>query len=110
MSNKTFDANGILSGFNTEQNSETFVYLGSVNDAGADISADLGGGTITIAKKAGDDSGNNTPLKTITSLLSSDDKASRFILPPNQELVVILSGASSPDLYVELQSGPRRNP
>jgi hypothetical protein len=111
MSNKTFTANGILTGFTTEPNSETFVYIGTVTAAGVDASVNFDSGTITIAKLAANGSGEYVPLKTITSLADKDDKASRFILPPNQSLVAILSGAvGSPDLYVEFQSAPRSNP
>lgn len=111
MTTKTFSEDGILTGFTTERDSETFIYLGLVDTAGANVSVNLGGGTITIGKISAEvDNDNIIPLKTITTLDSKDDKASRFILPPNQELVVILAGSTSPNLYAEIQAAPRRNP
>ena len=70
MSSKTFTANGRLENFSTEDNSETFVYLGLVDENGADVSVNFGSGTITIGMRASDstDSTNVIPLKTITTL------------------------------------------
>lgn len=110
MSNTTFAADDLITDEIGNTPAEVFVYLGSVDSAGADVAVDFGGGTILICKLAGDGSGNYVVLKEITSIAEQDEKGSRFILPPKQQVAVILAGSTNPDLYAEIQVAPRRNP
>ena len=109
MSSVTLADNGSISEKLPSNESEAFVYVGLVDSAGADVAVDFGSGTVTIGKLA-DDGTNVIPLKTFTDLSDKDNRGSRFILPPNQTVVAILSGATTPNLYIEMQVGPRRNP
>ena len=106
MTAKTFSNSDLtpLEGNFTERRSEAFVYLGLVNEAGADVSNTIAG-TVLIGKRM---SGGTdvVPLKEIVALTNKDDKASRYILPANQELVVIPVGATGIDLYCEVQISP----
>jgi len=81
---------------------EVFFFVGD------DSAEDLGTGTLKIQKVSS--SGARRNLKVITSLGSADDRSMRTILPANSMVDVTLSGSTNPNLSVEIQVGPRRNP
>lgn len=104
MSNKTFnDASPESLVTTTEKGGELFVFVGATGEE------DFGGAALLIQKRSADGTKLVT-LKSISSVASASDRASRFILPPNQIVEASLSGASAASLYVEFQIGERVNP
>ena len=111
MTFKTFSANGRLdSVVPVERDREITVSIGQVDGTGADVANNFGGGTVLICKTSSDGSSNLTPIKSVTSITDKDDKSSRFILPLGTDVDIILMGSTSPNLYVEVNQAPRRNP
>lgn len=102
MTQQTFTADGTLDErFKTSNStSEVFIFVGS------DVSEDLSGGTLKIQLQS--EIGDLITLKEITSLSSPTDRASRFVLPRNMFMDVTLEGSATPDLAVQLETGPYR--
>jgi hypothetical protein len=107
MSNKLFTQDGKMEDVSVPKQTETTVFIGLINDDGSENALDFGGGVITVATLS-EVENKYIPLKTFENLDSKVDKASRFILPAEQKMTVILSGSTSPNIYAEIKTGADR--
>lgn len=85
---------------------EVFVKLGSMDADGVAVAEDFGGGTVRVGV-AVNGGGGYQSIKDITSLTAPTDKAARFAIEPNSNVVLILSGATGGSLYAELSQSKR---
>ena len=70
---------------------------------GNESSIDLGGGTLSFKVVNQNGSGTRSVIKTITSIATVDGNRFIFNWPARCDIVVSLSGATSPDIYIEQQ-------